>query len=204
MSPDKTDPLFGAGSITPSPNAPGAGKSPAGFDAFMKEGPKGPAGATPTATATSIPLPTAPPTAASILAQTTTLQQGMTTVQGQISDPNLSLKRSQAHLVRGKLSDATSSIRAAGTRLGVETPPTTPTGSGPVARFLNYLSDGQNQLAAVQTQLQTLSKSPTGMNPADLLYIQLKMNQAQQEIEYSSTLLGKVMDSLKTILNTPL
>lgn len=202
MSPDKTDPLFGAGSVTPSPSAPGSGKSPAGFDTFMKESPKSAAAAT--AAPSSVPLPTAPPTAASILAQTTALQQGMTTVQGQISDPNLSLKRSQAHLVRNKLGDANTSIRAAGTRLGVETPPMTSTGSGPVARFLNYLSDGQNQLAAVQTQLQTLSKSPTGMNAADLLYIQLKMNQAQQEIEYSSTLLGKVMDSLKTILNTPL
>lgn len=203
-TPDKTDPLFGAGPLTPSPSSPGSGKTPTGFDTLMQGGTQAATGAAPTPGSPAISSPSAPPTAASILAQATSLQQGMTTVQGQLNDPNLSLKRSQAHLVRNKLGDANTAIRSAATRLGVEAPPTTPSGSGPVARFLNYLNDGQNQLAMVQKQLVTMSKSPTGMNPADLLYVQVKMNLAQQEIEYSSTLLGKVMDSLKTILNTPL
>jgi flagellar biosynthesis/type III secretory pathway ATPase len=37
-----------------------------------------------------------------------------------------------------------------------------------------------------------------------MMYMQIKMSQAQQEIEFSSTLLGKVIDSIKQVLNTQL
>jgi hypothetical protein len=66
------------------------------------------------------------------------------------------------------------------------------------------LGDGQDQLMAVQKQIKTLSESEGGISPADMMYLQVKMGQAQQEIEYSSTLLGKVIQSITQLLQTQL
>jgi flagellar biosynthesis/type III secretory pathway ATPase len=57
---------------------------------------------------------------------------------------------------------------------------------------------------AVQQKLKSLAASNKPINPADMMLVQIKMSQAQQEIEYSTTLLGKVIDSLKQIINTQL
>jgi hypothetical protein len=46
-----------------------------------------------------------------------------------------------------------------------------------------------------------MRKSGNQMSPADFLIVQIRMSQAQQEIEYSSLLLGKVIDSIRTTLS---
>ena len=59
-------------------------------------------------------------------------------------------------------------------------------------------------MQTVQTQLQQMSKNPDSINPADMILAQSKMNQASNEIQYSTMLLSKVIDSLKQILQTQL
>jgi hypothetical protein len=49
-----------------------------------------------------------------------------------------------------------------------------------------------------------MSKHPDSLNPADMLLVQVKMNQASNEVQFSTTLMGKVIDSIKQILSTQL
>jgi hypothetical protein len=160
-------------------------------------------------TRAAAPLPSASPastpTYGSLIAQAKGAQDTLGAVETQLNTPNLKLKRSQNHLLRNKLQDATEYTRAAAGKLGIDSPAfKIPPGTGPIDRFLAYVNDGQEQMSLVSQKLQELASSNTQISPADMLLVQVKLNQAQQEIEYSSTLLGKVIDSLKTVLNTQL
>jgi flagellar hook-basal body complex protein FliE len=150
-------------------------------------------------------MQTAGPTFDSLLGQARSVQDGLGTVGQQLQTPNLKLKRSQAHLLKNKLQDTNEYINSAANKLDVETTPQKGDASAsPVGRFLAYIGNGQDQMNAVQKKLEELSKTNGQIQPGDMLLVQVKMSQAQQEIEYSSTLLGKVIDSIKTIMNTQL
>lgn len=145
------------------------------------------------------------PTFASLQAQARNVHDQLGTIADQLNTPNLKLKRSQNHLLKNKLQDANGYIRSGSAKLGIDTPPPEGGSTGsPVARFLSYIGNGQDQLMAVQQKLAQLAKTNGELRPGDMMFLQIKMGQAQQEIEYSSTLLSKVIDSLKTIINTQL
>ncbi len=150
-------------------------------------------------------MQTAGPSFDTLLAQARVAQDGLGTIGEKLNEPNLKLKRSQSQLLKHKLQDANGHIRATGTRAGVPEPPERKMDTGsPVARFLGMIGQGQDDLLAVQSQIKSLSQHPESLQPGDMMYMQIKMSQAQQEIEFSSTLLGKVIDSIKQVLNTQL
>jgi hypothetical protein len=186
------------------------------FESYMQEptnktaqpgfaGNTAPIGATPMELTKPVNFQTGTPTMNTLLTQSANMQDSLGTVGDQLKTPNLKLKRSQAHLVKNKLQDANGYLHAAGDKLGVETPPSQiPSGLAPPARFLAMLGDGQDQLMAVQQKIKELSATEGGISPADMMFLQVKMGQAQQEIEYSSTLLGKVIQSITQLLQTQL
>ena len=107
--------------------------------------------------------------------------------------------------MRNKLEGATDSLRAANAKMGADTAPDFPKAApGPMERFLNFVNDGESMLQSAQQKLKDMKTTGGQMSPADYLFIQIKMGQADQEIDYSSTLLSKVIYSLKTIMNTQL
>jgi len=189
------------------------------FETYMQEGPQKPAapgfgnqpnsttapGVSPMSLTTPNNVPTGTPTANTLLTQARNMQDSMGQVESQLKTQNLKLKRSQSHLLKNKLQDANGYLRSAGSKLDVENPQADISpGLSPAARFLAMLGDGQDQLVAVQKRIKDLSASEQGLSPADMLYLQGKMGLAQQEIEYSSTLLGKVIQSLTQVLQTQL
>lgn len=180
-----------------------------GFQSYMQEGgpsktAETPAGPTPMDISRSM-AQTGAPTTQTLIAQAKTVQDTLGTVQKQLQTPNLQMKRSQAHLLRNKLNDAREYGRTAAAKLGVETPPMqAPDKPGLIARFLAYLNDGQDQFAAVQDKLQEMTKSGEQINPADMMLVQSKLALAQQEIEYSSTILSKITSSITTIMSVQL
>lgn len=181
-----------------------------GFQAYMEKGTaptptQTPTGPNPMELSRSMAPPTGTPTVNSLLSQAQTVQDTLGTVQKQLQTPNLQLKRSQAHLLRNKLSDAREYSRSAAAKLGVETPPMEPSKvPGMIARFLGYLSDGQDQFGAVQTKLQEMAATGQQLNAADMMALQAKMALAQQEIEYSSLLLSRVIGAITTIMGIQL
>jgi hypothetical protein len=132
-------------------------------------------------------------------------QDTLGTVGQQLQTPNLKLRRSQSHLLRNKLTDANTHINAAAGKLGLDAPEMKfPQGAGAMERFLGYINAGQDQFDAVQKKLQEMSSSGQQLSPGDMMLIQSKMAVAQQEIEYSSTLLSKVIQSLTQIMGIQL
>ena len=212
--PDKSpDPITGGKSMEPI-EKPMTPPSTAGFDTYMQKTPGSPKqagpgsgsqGPTPIDLSKTPTFQTAGPTFNTLLAQAKTAQDSLGTVKDQLNTPNLKFKRSQSHLMKNKLSDANSYIRSAGAKLGIEAPAMKmPSGATPLDRFLMYVNDGQDQLLSVQQKLKELSASREDIRPGDMMYLQVKMGLAQQEIEYSSTLLSKVISSITTIMNTQL
>jgi len=63
------------------------------------------------------------------------------------------------------------------------------------------VADGQQQLNSAATQLRNLNSSGQEINAGEMLLIQVKLQKAQQELDYTSVLLGKAVELVRTILN---
>jgi hypothetical protein len=148
------------------------------------------------------------PTMDSLVQQTKTIQDGLGVIGDQITtakSANIKMKRSQSDLLKNKLVDIRDYGKSVAEKVGAQVPEReAPQGGGPLERFLVFLGDGQNQFVAVQKKIEEMSASGGSMNPADMMLIQSKLNIAQQEIEYSSTLLGKVVAAITQLMNTQL
>lgn len=72
----------------------------------------------------------------------------------------------------------------------------------PLETYLSYLTDGQNQLNSAMDTLNKLGNSDNPVSPGDLMAVQIKVNSAQQEIQFFSALLGQSLDSMKQLMNT--
>lgn len=143
------------------------------------------------------------PSMDSLQMQTSQLQNNLNTINTQLNTKNLSLNQSQKYLLRNKLTESNDSIRAAASKSGAEVNPpfTTSNKLNPVAKFLAYVTDSQMQLSSVQKKLKQLSADGKSLSAGEMLMIQVKLNKAQQAIEYSSTLLGKAVEDIKTLFN---
>ncbi|MBI5272953.1 MAG: hypothetical protein HY861_03110 [Chlamydiia bacterium] len=206
-APDRIDPskpLEQSGAVRPA--SPGTD-----FQSYMQRG-KAPEGAPNSEASGMMPAaiapagaPQGPPTMNTLLVQAKTAQDSLGTIQDQLQTPNLKFKRSQTRLLRNKLTNAQDYSRSAAARLGVETPQEK-TGAqlGTIGRFLAYINDGQDQFAAIQKKLQEMSATGKQLDPGEMMLLQSRMNLAQQEIEYSSTLLSKVTSSITTIMGIQL
>ncbi|MBU6383560.1 MAG: hypothetical protein KGQ49_01245 [Verrucomicrobia bacterium] len=191
-----------------------SGQTPSGFESYMQ----GAGARTPPPTAQAAPLGPTPMNVAqgasfapsatsfdSIVGQAGQMQDSLGTVAQQLKNQNLKLKRSQTHLIKQKLSDANEHINAAASKLGLHIQEgKIPAGLDTLARFIAMVNDGQNNLLQVQEALKKMASSQQNVNPAEMLSIQVKMGLAQQEIQYTSTLLGKVIQSITQLLNTQL
>lgn len=146
------------------------------------------------------------PSVDTLLTQVNMAQTTMGDLNTQLNTPNLKLNRAQRYLVGNKLADAKAQIRGATSKLGV---PETPEkelakSSNPLVKFINLLTDGQHQLQAAKTQLETMKDSGEPLHPADFLLIQVKLNKAQVQIEYASILLAKAVEAMKQMFNIQL
>jgi hypothetical protein len=144
------------------------------------------------------------PTLETLLAQVTTAQQSMGDLSTQLNTQNLRLNRAQRYLLNNKLSDAKAHIRSAAAKMGIEESPESAAMATPLGKFLAMLTDGQYQLQAAKNQLEQMKASGKQLHPADFLLIQVKLNKAQVEIEYSSVLLSKAIDAMKQLFNIQL
>jgi hypothetical protein len=208
LPPDKSpDPISGGKSIEP-PGA-GVGKPPGDFASYTEGGYRTsttpPSGATPLELASNPSLNQTIPTYDSLLAQSKTTQDSLGYVEKQLNTKNLKLKHAHTLILNEKLDSANNYLQQAAVRLGAA-PLSSPNTAGlsGIAKFLAMINHGQDQMASVQSQIAELAKKPGELNPGAMLAIQVKMSQAQQEVEYSSMLLGKVIQSITQILNTQL
>lgn len=209
IPPDKSPDSISAGkSVEPTGKTIPSGKTPEGFESHMqsKQVPASQVGGpTPMEMTRTQPIAVGTPTFDSLTQQSRLTQDTLGTIEKQLNDRNLKLKRSQSHLVKQKLGDANQYLHAAASKLGTQPLEEKSTaGMSGVTKFIAMVNHGQNQLVSVQEQIAQMSKNKGSMSPADMLSVQVKMGLAQQEVEYTSTLLGKVIQSITQIINTQL
>jgi len=184
------------------------------FASFMKQG-----GGSPLATAGKSPLISpfammqgpnvaqgAIPTLETLTAQVNNAQSTMGDISNQLSTPNLKLKASTKYVVKNKLTDANMTLRSANQKLGADLPDETDVTQfqGPLGRFFAYVADGQAQMESAKRQLQSLKDKGQQMTPADFLLVQVKLNKAQQELEFTSVLLSNAVSDLKMLMQIQL
>lgn len=181
------------------------------FQSFMEQSPsagaaKGPALESPfELMQTQKPL-AAGPTFDTLLGQVKAAHATLGDIQTQINTPNLKLNQGRKYLLKNKLSEANAHLRSANGKLGVDLPEEEEAaqGTGPFAKFIGLITDGQNQLQGAKAQLQQLKDKGETLSPGDLLLIQIKMNTAQQNLEFSSVILGNAVSDLKSLMQIQL
>ncbi|HAZ15310.1 MAG: hypothetical protein A2Y28_00425 [Chlamydiae bacterium GWC2_50_10] len=141
-----------------------------------------------------------------LLSQVQTAQTTLGDLTNSLNTPKLKLKQSQRWLLKNKLANSNAHLRSVNEKLGVNPGPEIeePSAGGPATTFLSYVTDGQLQLEQAKQQLSHLSNTGQAINPADLLLLQIKLAKAQTEIEYSSVLLSKAVDDMRTLMNVQL
>lgn len=147
--------------------------------------------------------PIGSPNVNTLIEQTDVLHGSFNTVQNQLSHPNLKLKSSQKYLINSKLTDVNTHLRAANAKLGIspsEAPQETK-GTGPISQYLGFIADGMSQLDSAKKQLGVINSQGTHVNPAEYMLLQMKFNKAQQELDFTSTILAKSIEGMKTIMN---
>lgn len=106
-------------------------------------------------------------------------------------------------LLKNRLSHIDDTLKIALSRAGLEyTPPTqAPAVTNPIEKFLGYLSHGQHQLQNLGQAVAQVQSKGMDVTPADMLAIQVKVNQIQQELEFFTNILNKALESTKTLMN---
>jgi hypothetical protein len=186
-------------------------KSPPDREAFESYMEEGPAATAPSGKAIS-PMelgPQAsgvPPTPENLLEQVDNTNNKIDFIKQNLQTPNLALKNSHQRLLDSKISQSFYHAQKAAEHLGATKipEPKTPETSTPVAKFLGYLSGGQEQLLEAKKKLQQIQASGKQLTPSQMLLVQVNLAQAQQQIEFSSVLLSKVVDALKQTINIQL
>ena len=150
--------------------------------------------------------PKGAPTLESLNNQFGHVQNKFREVQKQLNTPKLTLNKTDSDILNTKLSGANNHLNRLANHLGAGQIDNTPVprGAGPIVKFLAMVTDGQNRMVLAQKEISKYSKSKDKMNPADMLLVQTKLAQAQQEIEYSSILLSNSVSSLKQMMNIQL
>lgn len=177
------------------------------FKAYQEEAPSAPsqAGSTqmsPMDLAAKAGISTTP-SYETLLSQAANARDTLGTVEKNLKTPKLTFKKSQAELLNTKLKNANDHLGAASKVMGANIPDETKVAKSadPITKFVGMVTDGQNKLVQAHDQLQNIKAEKGQLQPGDMLLIQIKLAQAQQEIEYSSVLLSKVVDSIKQVIN---
>lgn len=124
--------------------------------------------------------------------------------EAQNSRPDLRLKPAQDAILTDKLIHVDSSLKTALSKVGVEVTSAEiqqTMGQKPLVKFLNMLSNSDRQLSTMVTEINALSNSKERLTPEKLLAVQIKLSFVQEEIQFFTNVLNKVLEGTKTIMN---
>jgi len=117
--------------------------------------------------------------------------------------PHVHISPSYQALMKNRLTHIDDTLKIAMSKAGLEfTPPVSPANAAnPLEKFLGYLSQGQYQLEHLSESIAQIQSKGLEITPADMMMIQVKVNQIQQELEFFTNLLNKALESTKTLMN---
>jgi molecular chaperone GrpE (heat shock protein) len=125
-------------------------------------------------------------------------------IKTQLSQTQTEIRPSYQTVLRNRLTHIDDNLKIALNKAGIEyTPPqvTTDTGNhNPIHKFISFLTNSQHQLENLNVAIDQFNVTGQ-ISPANMLAIQMKMGYVQQQIELFTSLLNKVLESTKTIMN---
>jgi hypothetical protein len=139
-----------------------------------------------------------------IIADAQDVIQKMEEAKDKLKSPDLDLKPSTQTVLQNKLLHIDENLRVALSKAGLEYAPSEHLANkriNPIDRFLGFLTNGQQQLGALYTEVEKTHLSNKALSPANMLRIQMKVGYISQEIEFFTAVLNKALDSTKTIMN---
>lgn len=145
-----------------------------------------------------------PASAKTVQGQIDATNSSLSDVKNKLHTKGLKLKQGEKQTARDKLHDANDNIRSANKHLGADPgkPVNFKSAKNPIAKYLALVSDGQQQLNTATNMIGSLGQKSGQVSPAKMLLVQVKLAKAQQQIDYTSVLLGKAIDFLKTTMQT--
>jgi aspartate ammonia-lyase len=162
----------------------------------------------------------AQPTGPQVTQNMQNLLDQINSVKEKLQNPRLSLSTAEQQVAQYRLNRLQDNLNVISGRLGMpqkaetvapkSNATTTSSTDGkpaataptPIETYLNYLTEGQKQLDDATSALKGLNADGGAISTGDLMAIQLKVNGAQQEIQFFSALLGQSLDALKGLMNT--
>lgn len=203
-------PPGGSGPVEPSKERSHTTPDRSKFESYMEsppsKGPEKPSQITPADLSQgAIPKGTTP-TLQSLLSQADTTHSNFENVKKLLKTPNLRVRESESKLLGSKLSAANTYLQGAAEKMGAKiTKPKVPSSkAGPIEKFLGMVTSGEMQLEEARQSLISLQESNEELRPGDLMLVQVKLAQAQQNLEYASILLSKAVDVIKQMINIQL
>lgn len=187
-----------------------ASKNAENFKSYMNQGEKAGPQQTETTQKPSpmdlqktISSPSTPPSPTQVQEQMNSTSSRLGDIKSKLHTKNLKLKQSDKYLIRNKLSSANEKLRQVAEKTGAKSASKSLSlgSKNPIEKFLALVSDGQEQMESAARQMASLGKSGKQINAGDLLYIQTKLQKATQELDFTSMLLGKSIDAIKTVFN---
>ncbi len=158
--------------------------------------------------ASGIPQLATGPNLATISNQILHAQTTVGDINNMLSTPNLKVKPSSKYLLRNKLSQASQELHTVNAKVGGPNvnldEHELPAGSGVIQKFLSYVGGSQVALASTQKEIQTIAEKGETLDPAKLLFVQIKLNKAQQLLDYSAILLAKAVEDMKQLFSVQL
>ncbi|MCH9621318.1 MAG: hypothetical protein S4CHLAM20_07370 [Chlamydiia bacterium] len=157
---------------------------------------------------TSKIAPNSPPTLDQVQSQMNSVSGSLGDIKNQLHTKNLKLKSSEKYLIRKKLGNANDHLKHAAKNVGVDNEDDEGydaklgRSKNPIARFLSMVSDGQHQMVQAAQSINKLNSDGKSINPGQLLLVQIKLQKAQQELNYTTVILGNATSMIKTLMNT--
>jgi hypothetical protein len=137
-----------------------------------------------------------------VIAQAQEVVDKMEQAKTKLATPNLQIQDSVQTLMRNKLTHIDENLRIAFSKAGIEyKEKQLAVQANPIEKFLGLLTDGQHKLSTLGSEVQKWHANKEEINPANMLLLQIKVSQIQQELEFFSSLLNKSLESTKTIMN---
>lgn len=139
-----------------------------------------------------------------LVAQADEVINQISSVKTKLATPDLDLKPATQTLLQNKLQHIDENLRVALSKAGVEYHPSDHLQNktvNPIDRFLGFLTNGQQQLASLSTEISQMHLNGKEITPANMLRIQMKVGYISQEIEFFTAVLNKALESTKTIMN---
>ncbi|MFY7842768.1 MAG: hypothetical protein ACOVOR_01990 [Rhabdochlamydiaceae bacterium] len=154
---------------------------------------------------TSDAHPIGPVSYAQLSQQTNTIHTQLSQMQTQLSYPNLQINPNHAQLINNKLHETHELISFVSNKMGLPSSEFSKNHEGGILdKFLNMVADGQSQMKAAKLQLEHMQTQEGSLDPSQMMLIQLKLNKAQQLLEFSSIALSNSISGFKTLMQIQL